>query len=250
LTPFLGDALPELSVEEISRLARQYLAGDPTVAEAQRLNSALQEDPQAALELLTRMQEALDQAQPGGMSPAEWQEVDASVEAIIREMASHSTGPLLRLKVWLLKHSRQRAKAASSPSRPLARTLASLAGMALALLLALGLAYAFVAHGGLQRIRSLHLHLSLPHLSSSVAPPAKPAPAPSPAPAVAAPTAALASPAPAAARAQAMPSPAPAAAKLGAAVRAEQPPSSGPLPSELPPVTPMPSGKLNLEQEP
>jgi len=228
------------------------------VAEAQRLSSALQEDPQAALELLTRMQEALDQAQPGGMSPADWQEVDSLVESAIREMASHSTGPMMRLKVWMLKHSRQRPKAASAPARPLARTLASLAGIALALLLAAGLAYAFVAHGGLKRIRSLHVNWQLPHLGSFASAPAKPAPAPAPSPASPAPAPVAAAPAPLApapaavapARAQAAPSPAPSLAKPGTAVRAEQVSSAGPLPSELPPVTPMPSGKLNLEQEP
>ncbi|GEM_PF-7060969 len=246
--------MPELSVEEIARLARKYLAGDPTVEEAQRLNMALQDDPQASLELLTRMQEALDQAQPGGMSPADWQEVDASVEALIREKASHSSGPLMRLKVWLLKHSRKAKAAAAAPSRPAARTLAILAGAALALALVLALAYAMVARGGLKRLQGLHLHL--PHLGAAASP-AQPAAAPAPSPAkpgaaLAAPAPALApvAPAPAIARAQPVPSPLPLAAKPGTAVRAEQLPSSAELPSELPPVTPMPSGKLDIEQEP
>jgi hypothetical protein len=237
-----GEALPELSVEEITDLAQSYLAGDPSVEQAQRLNTALQEDPQAALEMLTRMQDALDPAPPGGLSPADWPAVDASVETYIQDRASHSSGPWLRWKAWLRGRGGGRAKpagesapAAASAPRPrfrwLTRGFAALAGLALALVLALALGYALVAQGAVKRPHSLRLPRF--HLFSASAGPKPTAPAPA-APVMPAPP----------------PTPKPAAAGSGTAVRALQPMAGGPLPSELPHLTPMPSGKLDLDPQP
>jgi hypothetical protein len=79
--------LAELSTEELSRLARNFLVGRGGEAELEDTKRAMDTDPQLALEFLQQMQTALDDAAPAGFSPLQWAEVDKRVGQLIEPLA-------------------------------------------------------------------------------------------------------------------------------------------------------------------
>jgi pyruvate/2-oxoglutarate dehydrogenase complex dihydrolipoamide acyltransferase (E2) component len=274
--------LVDLSVEEISGLARKYLAGVADEASVQKLSAALADDPQAALELLTQMQEALDQASPGGLSPMQWKDVDQNILAHIRTITLGKGGFFSRLLGrWFKIKPKPQAPAALPvvPAEPEAApaSLPSLddlmanktegtsglvydgAGPETAaplprpwkrpLALAGGVLVAVVLMAGLGWLGARSLGL----LGPSVKPASKPAaPAQAAAPATAATALGGSAPPPMAQSAQAPQAlPAPRAAKMGMPVRA-LPKATGAedLPFVLPSMTPMPAGRTDLESQP
>jgi hypothetical protein len=86
--------LAELSVEEVSALAKKFLIGQADVQSGAKLQQVVDEDPTAALELLTQMQDALDHVSPYGLNPDQWKDVDFKVLPVIQGRARKSGGGL------------------------------------------------------------------------------------------------------------------------------------------------------------
>jgi hypothetical protein len=85
----------ELGVDEISRFSRRFLAGNADQATVNKLKDSIEEDLQVALELLTQMQEALEETAPFGFTPEQWIEVDSKVLKFFEPFkgGSKSSGP-------------------------------------------------------------------------------------------------------------------------------------------------------------
>jgi hypothetical protein len=90
----LEEVLAELSVEEVGTLAKKFLIGQADVESGGKLQQVVDEDPTAALELLTQMQDALDHVTPYGLNPDQWKEVDAKVLPFIQGHSKKSASGL------------------------------------------------------------------------------------------------------------------------------------------------------------
>jgi len=108
--------LAELSVEELARLARNFLIGKGGEAELEDTKRAMDSDPQAALEFLQQMQTALDDVAPSGFNPAQWKEIDNRVASLSAPLAKSGFGLgfLGKLFGWLFK---SRPKSENAPAR-------------------------------------------------------------------------------------------------------------------------------------
>jgi hypothetical protein len=79
--------LAEIGIEELRRLARNFLVGKGGEAELEDTKRAMDSDPQLAMEFLQQMQTALEDSAPAGFSPEQWKEIDHRVEGLITPLA-------------------------------------------------------------------------------------------------------------------------------------------------------------------
>jgi hypothetical protein len=108
--------LADLSIDDLRRLARNFLVGRGGEAELEDTKRAMDQDPQLAMEFLQQMQTALDDVAPAGFSPAQWSEIDARVHSLIAPLAKSglSLGFLGKLFAKLFK---KKAAPAEAPAR-------------------------------------------------------------------------------------------------------------------------------------
>ena len=84
--------MPDLSTEDVRRLARDFLVGRGGEAELEDAKRAMDAGPALSQELLKQMQAALEDVAPAGFSPDQWKEIDARVAALIQPLAKSSFG--------------------------------------------------------------------------------------------------------------------------------------------------------------
>lgn len=84
--------MPEISIEDLRRLARNFLIGKGGEAELEDTKRAMETDPQLAMEFLQQMQTAFDDVAPSGFNPAQWKEIDSRVNVLIAPLAKAGLG--------------------------------------------------------------------------------------------------------------------------------------------------------------
>lgn len=75
--------MAELSVEELSRLTRNFLVGRGGEAELEDTKRTMEADPQLAMEFLQQMQTALDEVAPAGFNPEQWAQIDSRITTVM-----------------------------------------------------------------------------------------------------------------------------------------------------------------------
>jgi hypothetical protein len=106
--------LAELSLDDLRRLARNFLVGRGGEAEHEDTKRAMETDQQLALEFLSQMQSAQDDVAPTGFNPHQWDEIDRRVatQTAPQAKASQGMGFICRFFSKLF-----RIKAPSGPAR-------------------------------------------------------------------------------------------------------------------------------------
>jgi hypothetical protein len=84
--------LAELSLDDLRRLARNFLVGRGGEAELEDTKRAMETDQQLALEFLSQMQSALDDVAPSGFNPQQWDEIDRRVATLTAPLAKAGLG--------------------------------------------------------------------------------------------------------------------------------------------------------------
>jgi hypothetical protein len=108
--------LAEQSVEEIRRLARNFLVGKGGPGDLEDLKRDMETDSQLPFELLQLMQSALDEVPPAGFSPDQWKEMDARVVSMSNPLLRTGFGKFGQIFSGLFK-KKSKAEAVSARLR-------------------------------------------------------------------------------------------------------------------------------------
>lgn len=95
--------MAEQSVEEIRRLARNFLVGKGGPGDLADLKRDMESDHQLPFELLHLMQTALDEVPPAGFSPDQWKEMDARVASMVNPLLRTGFGKIGNIFSGLFK---------------------------------------------------------------------------------------------------------------------------------------------------